>query len=73
MESFVGDDRHPRKLPLKRKKTAGKLPEEASNILARPDLSEFGGKLKSHGERGGGEHAGPQLRVFDLVRGEIGA
>ena len=52
MESFVDDDSHPRKLPLKRKKTAGKLSEEASNILARPDLSEFGGKLKSDGERG---------------------
>ena len=33
-------------------------------------MSEFGGKLKSHGERGG-ERAGPQLRVFDLVGGKL--
>ena len=39
MESFVDDDGHPRKLPLKRKKTAGKLSEEASNNLAGPDFS----------------------------------
>ena len=39
MEGFVDDDSHPRKLPLKHKNTAGKLSEEASNILARPDFS----------------------------------